>query len=199
MQEPDNIGRTLELVLSLCHDLGYDSARLSLIDSSARVLRCVKAVGGLSGADRAEAALDGTSLEATVIRESRPAIIPDAIRDPRCDPEEARSAGIRGEIVLPLVCGEVIGTLQVASAVALYPTLEELCTLETLASEAARALTGLKQMEHVRELNRQLEERNAPPGTVGRRPGGDCRRRTPNPRVVVAEPGTPSLIAGIDR
>src|SRR5262249_4233403 len=105
--------------------------------------------------------LDGDDILAIVAREGRPAIIPDSTLDPRCDQKAIAAAGIRGQVVLPLVSGGVVGTLQVASRTVLRPTPEALRQLETLGQEAARALDSLKQMEKIQQLNCQLREGNA--------------------------------------
>ena len=59
---------------------------------------------------------------------------------------------------MPLISGEVLGTLQVATGAVLDPAAVDLRPLETLAGQAARALAGLKQLEEIRRLNRHLEE-----------------------------------------
>jgi len=61
---------------------------------------------------------------------------------------------------VPLVCGEVVGTLQVAAREPIAPSPEEVKALEALAGEAAGALSVLRHMARARELNRQLEQRN---------------------------------------
>ena len=161
LQNPDNAEKTFDLVLSFCQRLGYDQAMLSLVDRDAGVVRAVKAVGALANiVEQTVRPLDGGDILACVAREGKPAIIPDASQDPRCEQGAVAATGIRGLVVLPLVSGEVVGILQVASASALCPALEELRALETLGSEAARALHGLEQLERIRQLNRQLGERN---------------------------------------
>jgi signal transduction histidine kinase len=104
--------------------------------------------------------LDGGDILAHVAREGRPVVIPDSTKDPRCDQATVAATGIRGHIILPLVRGHVIGTLQVTSRSVLEPGPDELRALETLVSEAARALAGVQQVAKIRQLNRQLEQRN---------------------------------------
>jgi PAS domain S-box-containing protein len=163
LQNPDSEERTFQLVLTFCRRLGYDLAMLSLVDHNARQVRAVAAVGSLvEVVGRTVRALNGNDILAVVAREGRTRIVPDSAQDPHCEQEAVAAAGLRGQIVLPLVSGdhEVVGVLQVGSHSMLNPAAQELHALETLASEAARALAGLKHMEEIRALNRQLEKRN---------------------------------------
>jgi signal transduction histidine kinase len=161
LQNPDNAEKTFDLVLSFCQRLGYDQAMLSVVDPEARVVRAVKAVGALEKiVGQTVRPLDGGDILAYVVREGRPVVIPDSTKDPRCDQATVAAADIRGHIILPLVRGQVIGTLQVTSRSILDPGPDELRALETLVSEAARALAGVQQVAKIRQLNRQLEQRN---------------------------------------
>src|SRR5207249_11231665 len=101
---------------------------------------------------------DGPDILAEVVRRGRATVLADSTRDPRCDPEAVATAGIRGQIIVPLVSGEVLGTLQVGTGAVLDPAAVDLRPLETLASEAARALAGLRHLEEIRRLNRHLED-----------------------------------------
>ena len=161
LQNPDNAEKAFDLVLRFCQRLGYDQAMLSLIDHEANVVRAVRAVGAMEGiVERTVRPLDGDDLLAHVAREGTTVVIPDSTIDPRNDPVAVAAAGIRGQVVMPLVSGEAVGILQVASRSVLTPGPEELRALETLGSEAARALGGLHRLEKIRLLNRQLEQRN---------------------------------------
>ena len=86
--------------------------------------------------------LDGDDILAVVVRENRVIVVADSTVDPRCDPASVTLAGIRGQIVLPLVSDDVVGTLQVAAR-SLDASHLDLRPLETLATHTARALTGL--------------------------------------------------------
>jgi signal transduction histidine kinase len=161
LQNPDNAEKTFDLVLSFCQRLGYDQAMLSVVDADARVVRAVKAVGALEKiVDRTVRPLDGDDILAEVVREGHLVVIPDSTQDPRCEPSTVAATGIRGHIIFPLVSGQVIGTLQVTSRSVLNPGPDELRALETLVSEAARAMAGVQRVEKIRQLNRQLEQRN---------------------------------------
>ncbi len=161
LQNPDNAEKAFDLVLRFCQRLGYDQAMLSLIDHDANVVRAVRAVGAMTGiVERTVRPLDSDDILALVAREGTTVVIPDSTKDPHNDPVAVAAAGIRGQIVMPLVSGEAVGILQVASRSVLNPGPEELRALETLSSEAARALGGLHRLEKIRLLNRQLEQRN---------------------------------------
>lgn len=162
LQDPGHAEKTFELVLHFCRRLGYDQAMLSLVDPEARVIRAVKTAGmpdemmQLTVRD-----LDGPDILAVVAREGKPVVIPDSTQDPRCDPKAVAAGEIRGQVVLPLVSGEVIGTLQVISRSVLNPSPDALRQLETLGMEAAQALASMRQVEKIQRLNRQLQDSNA--------------------------------------
>jgi PAS domain S-box-containing protein len=161
LQNPDSVEKAFDLVLRFCQRLGYDQAMLSLVDRDANVVRAVKAVGDMAGiVSQTVRQISGTDILAEAAREGRTIIIPDSILDPRCEQEARAAAGVRGQIILPLISGEAVGILQVASRSVINPSPEELRSLETLASEAARALGGLHRVEKIRLLNRRLEQRN---------------------------------------
>lgn len=161
LQNPDNAEKAFDLVLRFCQRLGYDQAMLSLVDHETNMVRAVRAVGKMKGiVDRTVHPLDGDDILAQVAREGVSVVIPDSTLDSRCDPAAVAAAGIRGQVVMPLVSGEAVGILQVASRGPLNPSPDELRALETLGSEAARALGGLYRVEKIRQLNRQLEQRN---------------------------------------
>ncbi|HEV3204399.1 MAG TPA: ATP-binding protein [Gemmataceae bacterium] len=161
LQNPDNVEKAFELLLRFCQRLGYDQAMLSLVDREANVVRAVKAVGSMAEiVSRTVRPLSGTDILAEVAREGQTIIISDSTDDPRCEQEARAAAGVRGQIILPLISGETVGILQVASRAVIDPGPEELRALETLASEAARALAALHQVEKIRQLNRELEHRN---------------------------------------
>jgi len=157
--DPDNIEKTLDSVLRFCSRLGYDLAMISLVDRDAGVVRAVRAIGTMTGVvERTVRPLDGNDILAIVVREGRAVVVADSTLDPRCEPAAVTLSGIRGQIVVPLVNDEVLGTLQVASRQPLDPARQDLRPLETLASHTARALTGLRQVEEIRRLNQSLEQ-----------------------------------------
>jgi two-component system, NtrC family, sensor kinase len=157
--DPDNIDKTFDAVLRFCSDLGYDLAMISLVDREAGVIRAVRASGRMAEVvGMTVRALNGGDILAIAVREGRAIIVPDSTADSRCDVEAVARSGIRGQIVLPMVSDEVLGTLQVASCSELDEARLDLRPLETLASHAARALAGLRQLEEIRRLNQSLCE-----------------------------------------
>jgi PAS domain S-box-containing protein len=157
--DPDNIDKTLDSVLRFCSRLGYDLAMISLVDRDAGVIRAVRALGAMTGVvERTVRALDGPDILAIVAREGRAVVIADSTVDPRCEPGAVAMSGIRGQIVLPLVSDQVLGTLQVASLQPIDPLRQDLRPLETMASHTARALVDLRQLEEIRRLNQEQEQ-----------------------------------------
>jgi len=155
-----NIENTFDSILKFCTQLGYELAMLSLVDRQAGVIRGVRAGGGIPGWEPATVRpLDGEDILAVVVREGRAVVIPDSTVHPRCDPAAINLIGIRGQIVLPLMGEEILGTLQVASYRVLELDQVDLRPLETLASHTARALVGLRQFQEIRRLNEDLEKK----------------------------------------
>ncbi len=157
--DPENIDKTFDAVLRFCSDLGYDLAMISLVDREGGVIRAVRASGRMADVlGMTVRPLDGDDILAIAVREGRAIVVPDSTTDPRCDAEAVATAGIRGQVVLPMISDEVLGTLQVATCSELDPDRLDLRPLETLASHAARALAGLRQLEEIRRLNQSLQE-----------------------------------------
>jgi len=160
LENPDNVERTFDLVLRFCQRLGYEQAMISLIDQEARVVRGVRAVGALTEVLQwTVRPLDGDDILAVVARSGQTAFVKESLEDARCDRVAVAAAGIRSQIVVPLLSqGTVVGTLQVGSRLLLDPTPEDVRTLETLGSQAARALTGLLRLKEIQHLNRELRQ-----------------------------------------
>jgi two-component system, NtrC family, sensor kinase len=160
--DPHNIDKTFDSVLRFCAQLGYDLAMISLVDHDAASIRAARALGGMTGVvELTVRPLDGDDILAVVVRAGRAIVVADSRLDPRCDPAAVALSGIRGQVVLPLVSAEVLGTLQVASCSPINVDRLDLRPLETLANHTARALTGLRQIEEIRRLNQsQLQHAN---------------------------------------
>jgi len=157
--DPHNIDKTFDSVLRFCSQLGYHLAMISLVDNDAGVIRAVRATGTFTGVvELTVRQLDGEDILAVVAREGHVLVVADSRLDPRCDPAAVALSGIRGQVVLPLVSDEVLGTLQVASRHPIDVKRLDLRPLETLATHTARALTGLRQLEEIRRLNQSLEQ-----------------------------------------
>jgi len=158
-QDPDNIDKTFDSVLRFCSQLGYDLAMISLVDHAASTIRAVRATGRMTDlVDMTVRPLQGNDILAIAVRESRVLVVPDSRLDPRCDADAVAVSGIRGQIVIPLISDQVLGTLQVATHSPLDPRRADLRPLETLAHHTARALTGIRQIEEIRRLNQTLEQ-----------------------------------------
>ena len=157
--DPNNFEKTLDSVLHFCSRLGYDQAMISFVDRTAGVIQAARATGCMTGlVDLTVRSIAGDDILAEVARDGRAIVIADSPTDLRCDREAVELSGIRGQIVVPLVSDVVLGTLQVASLRPFDPSLVDLRPLETLASHTARALTGLRQLEEIRRLNRTQEQ-----------------------------------------
>jgi PAS domain S-box-containing protein len=157
--DPHNFDKTLDSVLRFCSRLGYDLAMISFVDRPAGVIQAARATGSMSEiVDLTVRPIDGDDILAVVVREGRAVIVSDSAVDPRCDRAAIALSGIRGQIVVPLVSDEVLGTLQVASLLPLEESRVDLRPLEILASHTARALTGLRQLEEIRRLNQTQEQ-----------------------------------------
>ena len=93
---------------------------------------------------------------------------PDSRLDPQCDQNAMALSGIRGQVVLPLVSEEVLGTLQVASRQPLDLATLDLRPLKTLA------------ISHRAGLDGSAAARGDPPAESD--PGTACHRAGPAPR-----------------
>jgi len=157
--DPQNIERTFDSVLRFCHQLGYDLAMISLVDRQAGVIRGVRGAGTMSEVVNSTVrSLQGDDILAVVVREGHSVVIGDSTTDTRCDQSAVAMARIHGQIILPLIGNEVLGTLQVATPEVLDPQQVDLRPLESLASHTARALDGLNQVEEIRRLSRSQEQ-----------------------------------------
>jgi two-component system, NtrC family, sensor kinase len=157
--DPHNIDKTVDSVLQFCSRLGYDLAMISLVDRAAGVIRAERALGTMAQVvEQTVRRVDGNDILAIVVRDGHAIVVADSRLDPRCEQAAVALSGIRGQIVVPLVSDEVLGTLQVASHQPLDPERVDLRPLETLASHTARALTGLRQIEEIRRLQQTQEQ-----------------------------------------
>ena len=103
-------------MLRFCSQLGYDLAMISLVDRDAGVIRAARALGAMTGVVEVTVRpLDGDDILAVVVRAGRVIVVADSQLDPRCDPTAVALSGIRGQVVLPLISADVLGTLQVAT------------------------------------------------------------------------------------
>ncbi len=156
--DPQNIDRTFDSVLRFCHQLGYDLAMISLVDRPSGVIRGIRGAGTMAEVvGETVRPLDGDDILAVVVRSGRSVVISDSLFDPRCDRLAVQQARICGQIILPLVGVEVLGTLQVATPDRLDPERVDLRPLESLASHTARALDSLNQLEEIRRLSHSQE------------------------------------------
>jgi PAS domain S-box-containing protein len=158
--DPHNIDRTFESVLKFCHQLGYDLAMISLVDRERGVIRAVRGAGTMADVvGLTVRSLEGEDILAQVVRDGHAIVISDSVLDPRCDQSAVRLARIHGQIILPLVGEEVLGTLQVATPETLDLQRVDLRPLESLASHTARALSGLRHVEEIGRLNLSLKDK----------------------------------------
>ncbi len=170
--DPDNIDKTFDSVLRFCSELGYDLAMISLVDREAGVIRAVRANGAMTGVVGLTVRdLDGGDILAVAVREARVIVLPDSRLDPRCDQAAVAAADIRGQVVLPMISDEVLGTLQVVTHQPLDPRT------------ARPPPPGNSRLPHGKGPGRAPADRGDPPPQPeppAARPGaGAIRGRTP--------------------
>ena len=158
----------LEEVLRLILDgvtktIGFDRARLYLVDEKEGVLKCRMAVGvDLDLIDSIVFPLEPeSSVVARAACERRPYIIRDALNDPRVNKEVVEKLKIKSFVAVPMIGRErVVGVI---SADNLHSqreiTEEDFKLLVTFVNQAGVAIENAEMYEELKELNRSLEER----------------------------------------
>ena len=158
----------LEEVLRLVLDgvtsvIGFDRARLYLIDEEERSLRCRMAIG--LEPERARKIVlplrRGSSIVARAVLDQKPYVVKDALSDPRVNYDLVRRLGIKSFVAVPMIGRKrVVG---VVSADNLHSereiTEEDFKLLVTFVNQAGVAIENAEMYEELKELNRTLEKR----------------------------------------
>jgi len=164
LMETLDIDEILKLVLEgVTRNIGFDRARLYLVNEKKNVLECKMAVG--VDEDRIRGVvlpLDREdSIAARSIFEKKPFIIPDAQNDPRVNSILKEKFNLHSLVVIPLLAKEK--ALGVISADHVEPgreiTKETLDSVMTFAQQAGLAIHNAFMYQGLKTFSQQMEEK----------------------------------------
>jgi len=164
LMETLDIDEILRLVLEgVTKNIGFDRARLYMVNEKRNVLECKMAVG----VD--EEKMKGivlpldprNSVVARSVFEKQPFIIPDASQDPRVNPILKEKFNLHSLVVIPLLVKEKV--LGVIAADHLEPgknvTRETLESVMTFAQQAGLAIHNAFRYQELKNFSQQMEEK----------------------------------------
>jgi len=164
LMETLDIDEILRLVLEgVTKNIGFDRARLYMVNEKRNVLECKMAVG----VD--EEKMKGivlpldprNSVVARSVFEKQPFIIPDASQDPRVNPILKEKFNLHSLVVIPLLVKEK--ALGVIAADHLEPgknvTRETLESVMTFAQQAGLAIHNAFRYQELKNFSQQMEEK----------------------------------------
>jgi signal transduction histidine kinase len=164
LMETFDIDEILRLVLEgVTKNIGFDRARLYLVNEKRNILECKMAVGIDEGKIK-EITLPlemGESVVARSIFEKRPFVIPDASRDPRVNPILQEKLNLQSLVVIPLLAKEK--SLGAIAADHTEPgkniTRETLESVMTFAQQAGLAIHNALMYQELKAFSQQMEEK----------------------------------------
>lgn len=158
-----DLDELLHLVLSgVTKSIGFDRARLYLVDEPSQMLRCKIAVGiekdkikGIALPIRGEGSIVGRA-----VIERKTYVIHDALNDPRVNVELKKRFNLKSFAAVPLIGKEKVWG--VITADNLYSdkkiTDEQVQTLVAFANQAGLAIENASMYERLKKSSRELEE-----------------------------------------
>jgi len=164
LMETLDIDEILKLVLEgVTKNIGFDRARLYLVNEKRNVLECKMAVGVDEGKIKGiTLPLDPEgSVVARSIFEKQPFVIPDASRDPRVNPVLKKKLNLQSLVVIPLLAKEkAVGAI---AADYVEPnkniTKETLESLMTFVQQASLAIHNAFMYQELKTFSQQMEEK----------------------------------------
>jgi signal transduction histidine kinase len=164
LMETFDIDEILRLVLEgVTKNIGFDRARLYLVNEKRNILECKMAVGIDEGKIK-EITLPLDPEESVVARsifEKRPFVIPDASRDPRVNPVLQERLNLQSLVVIPLLAKEK--SLGAIAADHTEPgkniTRETLESVMTFSQQAGLAIHNALMYQELKVFSQQMEEK----------------------------------------
>jgi signal transduction histidine kinase len=164
LMETLDVEEILRLVLEgVIKNIGFDRARLYLVNEKRDVLECKMAVGVDEGKIR-EITLPLDPEESVVARsifEKQPFIIPDASKDSRVNPLLKKKLNLQSLVVIPLLAKEK--ALGAIAADRVEPgkniTRETLESVMTFAQQAGLAIHNAFMYQELKAFSQQMEEK----------------------------------------
>jgi signal transduction histidine kinase len=144
-------------------NIGFDRARLYLVNEKRNVLECKMAVGvDVEKIKGIELPLDpDVSVVSRSVIEKKPYIIPDAMNDPRVNPVLKEKFNLHSLVVIPLFTKEKV--FGVIAADHIEPgrrlTKETLDSVMTFAQQAGLAIQNASMYQELKNFSQQMEER----------------------------------------
>ncbi|MEW6376715.1 MAG: GAF domain-containing protein [Thermodesulfobacteriota bacterium] len=164
LMETLDIDEILRLVLEgVTKNIGFDRARLYLVNEKRNILECKMTVGvGEEKIKGITLSLDPeTSIVARSIFEKQPFIIPDASQDPRVNPLLKEKFDLHSLVVIPLLAKEK--ALGAIAADHVEPgknvTRGTLESVMTFAQQAGLAIHNAFMYEELKTFSQQMEEK----------------------------------------
>ncbi|MBM4338505.1 MAG: GAF domain-containing protein [Deltaproteobacteria bacterium] len=164
LMETLDIDEILRLVLEgVIKNIGFDRARLYLINEKRNVLECKMAVG--VDVEKIKGIELPLTLESSVVSrsviEKKPYFIPDARNDQRVNPVLKEKFNLHSLVVIPLFTKEKV--LGVIAADHIEPgrrlTQETLDSVMTFAQQAGLAIQNASMYQELKNFSQQMEEK----------------------------------------
>lgn len=158
-----DLDKLLHLILEgVTKSIGFDRARLYLVDESGKYLRCKMAVGVEK--DKIKNVMlpieEKESIVGRVVLEKRPYVIHDALNDPRVNTELKKMFNIKSFAAAPLIGKEKVWG--VITADNLHSdrkiTEGEVEALAAFANQAGLAVENASMYERLKKSSKELEE-----------------------------------------
>ncbi len=159
-----DVDEILRLVLEgLTKNIGFDRARLYLVNEKRNILECKMAVGvDVEKIKGIELPLDPeASIVSRSVIEKKPYIIPDARMDPRVNPVLKEKFDLQSLVVIPLLAKEK--ALGAIAADHTQPgkmlTQETLDSVMTFAQQTGLAIQNASMYQELKNFSQQMEEK----------------------------------------
>jgi signal transduction histidine kinase len=164
LMETLDIDEILKLVLEgVTKNIGFDRARLYLVNEKRNLLECKMAVGVDGGKTKGiTLAMDPKeSIVARSIFERQPFIIPDANRDPRVNPVLKKKLNLQSLVVIPLFAKEKALGAIAADHVEPGKNIkrETLDSVMAFAQQAGLAIHNAFMYQELKAFSQQMEEK----------------------------------------
>jgi len=164
LMETLDVNEILRLVLEgVTKNIGFDRARLYLVNEKRNILECKMAVGVDEEMARGMVLpLDpGQSVVARSVAEKKHFIIPDAMQDQRVNPSLKNKFNLHSLVVIPLLTkGKVLGAIAADHASPKKKvTKEALESVMALSQQAGLAIQNAFMVQELRNFSKQMEEK----------------------------------------
>jgi len=112
----ESLDEAYDAIFENLTQIGFDKGMISLVDEATRTIVGQRATGRnwRDLKNKTNVPIAGNDILARVVKSGKPELIEDCTKNPYCDQEVIRQAGITSQYVMPLIAQDkVIGTLQI--------------------------------------------------------------------------------------